>query len=128
MKYSQLWFCFMSLLIMCINQKVIVKKIRYSCNFDWFVSDGSGFLKRIWILPYETDPGGSTTFDARLLFLAVFRIHFIWIWYSYNFFDFYASLSLGIFFGYPAPDPRFLKWIRIRQNDTDPKYKILAPL
>ena len=32
--------------------------------------------------------------------------------------DLYASLSR--FFCYPDPDQRFLKWIRIRPNDTDP--------
>ena len=31
--------------------------------------------------------------------------------------DFYLSLSR--FFCYPDPYPRFLKWIRIRPNDTD---------
>ena len=32
--------------------------------------------------------------------------------------DFYVSLLR--FFCYPNPDSRFLKWIRIRPNDTDP--------
>jgi len=33
--------------------------------------------------------------------------------------DLYVSLSRFIFC-YPDPDQRFLKWIRIRPNDTDP--------
>ena len=38
---------------------------------------------------------------------------------SYNLIDFYLSLSRFLFC-YPDPDPRFLKWIRILPNDTDP--------
>ena len=39
--------------------------------------------------------------------------------YAWSHVDLYASLSL-IIFCYPNPAQRFLKWIRIRPNDTDP--------
>ena len=35
--------------------------------------------------------------------------------------DLYVSFIM-IFFCYPDPDQRFLKWIWIRPNDTDPKH------
>ena len=39
--------------------------------------------------------------------------------YSYNFGLFVCEFIM-IFLYYPDPDQRFLKWIRIRPNDTDP--------
>ena len=68
------------------------------------------------------------------MFLTVFRIHFdvdpvlrIYFRKEFQFFSSKFYVNLSRFFCYPDLDPRFLKWIRIRQNevDQDPKHWFL---
>ena len=63
----------------------------------------------------------STFFSVKGIKLVTMFFFVIYeLLFTYLFFGFFLCGFIKIFFCYPDPDQRFLKWIRIRPNDTDP--------